>query len=655
MAIVHYPEIEIQAEVGIISSEGEKSLLDFLCQNLNDEYEIFVHPYLNGDVPDILLMRKYGGILLIQVCDWQIQQFQFDTLAKAYRSWGGSLHRSPIAQVINFKENFFNLHIPHLLELKMREPKHWAIVACAVFFCHENQEDLNDFLAVELYGQSADEENVEYTPNKSAAWVDIIAKDILSSSYLHGLLERHWISKTSKFFDAPIHDSVLQIIKPPFHFSYLGKNINYTRKQLEFCFSQGGDHKIRGVAGAGKTLVLAKRAVNAQLRTQGKVLILYFNIALRNYIRERIGEVEADFQWSKFHILNYHDFINSFMNNLGLVHAFPRDFDNMAAHVRDDYFESSFYSNLNLFVDHAHEIEKYAAIFIDEIQDYQVGWVKMLKKYFLVEGGELVGFGDSKQDIYGRVEIQNSKMEFGDKLIGGRWKTLPETKRAVAPAIKSFIYKFQEKFLSGKHQIDEAELTQLGLFDKVHYAAFSSMDFDAIVDFIDSYSTQIGSEPNDVCVLSFTLENIREMEHIYRKKYGKKSYILAETKEYYDYLKGFVDVEEGYTSRSFERDLQNIRKHKRLHFQVNSGKVKFVTVHSFKGWEANTVFLIVEGDSWAENYEELVYTGFTRCSNHLIFILVDSPKLSRFLEELTFVEKIPAQHSAATSLPQTSR
>ena len=49
--------------------------------------------------------------------------------------------------------------------------------------------------------------------------------------------------------------------------------------------------KIRGVAGFGKTTVMAQRAVSAFKQTGKRVLILTYNITLCNYIYDRISDV----------------------------------------------------------------------------------------------------------------------------------------------------------------------------------------------------------------------------------------------------------------------------------------------------------------------------------------------------------------------------
>lgn len=70
---------------------------------------------------------------------------------------------------------------------------------------------------------------------------------------------------------------------------------------------------------------------------------------------------------------------------------------------------------------------------------------------------------------------------------------------------------------------------------------------------------------------------------------------------------------------------KNIRENKKLHFWMNSGTIKISTINSFKGWESEVVFLIIEPKYEHETtfnmaFDELLYTGLTRCRKNLIVI-----------------------------------
>jgi superfamily I DNA/RNA helicase len=323
------------------------------------------------------------------------------------------------------------------------------------------------------------------------------------------------------------------------------------------------------------------------------------------------------------------------MNNIGIDFNIPEDFDNWNSHQKENFF-NNYYDNLDLFSDYQDNIEKYSAILIDEVQDYKTIWLRILKKYFLSNDGEFVVFGDSKQDIYNRVSMINNKKELVIPDSPGRWAELNESFR-LTPTITAFASAFQKKLLSDKHIPDEFDNLnfQSALFDKVHYKFFEAIDYEAISTFIIDYSKKLGSHPNDICVLSLSIETIRELDYKFRKQSNEKSYIMSETKEFYDYLK---ELHGG--SNKFSKELEKIRKNKKLHFWMNSGLTKFSTVHSYKGWEINTLFLIVQKDTLEVTYRELVYTGFTRCMNNLVIIDIKDNELSKFMDELQFVEPL---------------
>jgi superfamily I DNA/RNA helicase len=68
--------------------------------------------------------------------------------------------------------------------------------------------------------------------------------------------------------------------------------------------------------------------------------------------------------------------------------------------------------------------------------------------------------------------------------------------------------------------------------------------------------------------------------------------------------------------------IKMIRNNKKLHFYMNSGTVKISTVHSFKGWESETLFLIIERkySGMSQSFDEILYTGLTRSRNNLVII-----------------------------------
>lgn len=88
--------------------------------------------------------------------------------------------------------------------------------------------------------------------------------------------------------------------------------------------------------------------------------------------------------------------------------------------------------------------------------------------------------------------------------------------------------------------------------------------------------------------------------------------------------------------------IKNVRDNKKFHFWFNSGTLKFSTIHSFKGWETNTLFLILEpryaDGEFDLSFDELIYTGLTRSKQNLIILNYGNNEYHKQLEELCIGE-----------------
>jgi len=208
---------------------------------------------------------------------------------------------------------------------------------------------------------------------------------------------------------------------------------------------------------------------------------------------------------------------------------------------------------------------------------------------------------------------------------------------------------------------------------------------------------------NDVCVLGFSIDNLKEFEAYYRYHSHEKTNTMFETKEIaykillnnlpeklyvewqkllqknnIDFLAKLLTIYELYekyndeyhqfditleneckkakiktqdflnfieNNRKKYEDLKNsthqtfetIRKNKKMNFWFNSGTIKISTVHSFKGWESELVFLILEPSN-SQSIDEILYTGITRSRSHLVIINFGNQEYDKKLRGL--IEKI---------------
>ena len=89
--------------------------------------------------------------------------------------------------------------------------------------------------------------------------------------------------------------------------------------QKKFAEPQSGHYRVRGVAGSGKTQVLAYRA--SELASQGyRVLVLTFNLTLWHFIRDMVQRSPFAFHWHNLTITYFHglckDIFNDFEENM---------------------------------------------------------------------------------------------------------------------------------------------------------------------------------------------------------------------------------------------------------------------------------------------------------------------------------------------------
>ena len=97
---IFYPSIEKIQEFKVKPTEGEITLLKFLSNVLDDSFYVYFNPFLNGDRPDVLIMRKDYGVMIIEVKDWNLYNFKLNNRKRWIYIPNESIVKSPIDQVL---------------------------------------------------------------------------------------------------------------------------------------------------------------------------------------------------------------------------------------------------------------------------------------------------------------------------------------------------------------------------------------------------------------------------------------------------------------------------------------------------------------------------------------------------------------------------
>jgi len=572
-----YPEIEIAKKSHQPLTEGELYLINFFISSLDKNTEVYIQPLINGDQPDIVLVKKRVGIIIIEVKDWKLEYFKIEGTTWRLKSNNVEL-KSPFNQVSEYRDNFIKLHIEKLFESFLKNKASTNFIKCLVYFHNANLKELNNFIDLE--------KNHE---------IDTVTRDNLQSFDFKSILNQ----SPNSAFDDELYGKFRRYLQPPFHRIEEGIEIKYTPQQNDLIRSEISQRqKVKGLAGCGKTMVLAKRAVNAHIRTSSTVLILTYNLSLMNYIHDRINDVRENFYWNYFYITNYHQFFKTQANNFGLPINSLEPF-----------------SDTNFFEIVKDDIISYKTVLIDEVQDYQTSWLEIITKYFTDYETELIVFGDEKQNIYNRPLDESKRPKI--KTIPGRWNESLNTSKRFTSNIGKIALKFQKVFFNTKYSIDEIqtlENPELDLYpQKIEYYYFNSKPIPS--DFIKYYIEiieQIDAHPEDIGILSAKVDYLRELDKCIRNVMHEKTETTFETAEYYTKLK------EEKNKNKRVKIIEDIRRNKKIHFYFKNGLSKLSTIHSFKGWEILTLFLIIEDNDYTTS--EIIYTGFTRARINLIVV-----------------------------------
>ncbi len=611
MAIL-FPSIEQIKKLKVKPTDGELFLINYLADNLSEDVELYFQPYFNGDRPDIVLIEKDVGVTIIEVKDWELNSYYLDEKGDWHIKHDNTIIKSPFKQIFHYKDSMFNLHINGLLEKKILDKRFYGRISVFVYFHNVTESQLKQFYRPlvsnieDKIRQERDNKNqkaLTYLINlhkKILKQRDVYAKTI--DSLHHMKLPQ----KVDSLFPESIYREFSRYLQPPFHTKEEGSHINYTKKQLLLSESIPKYQKVKGVAGAGKTLILAKRAVNAYMRHGGDVLILTFNITLTSYIHDMISNVREDFSWSIFTILNYHHFFTMMANRYGLKIEKLSDYGN------EDFFLNK-------------HTKRYKTILIDEIQDYERPWIHCIKKSFLEDNGEFLVLGDEKQNIYERT-LDADKRPYTS--VGGQWNLLQESFR-LNTQIASLAEKFQKKFFNNKYEIDTIKSCE-GIQHTINFEqslieqkTYDVNDLSQLIETIFRVIKENNIHPNDICILAYHIELLRELDFLIRKKFNEKTLTTFETKEVFEHLQKNTILPE-----YFKSEIDNVRRVKKYGFRLNGGTVKLSTIHSFKGWEIPTLFLIIDND-----LDESIYTALTRARENLIIFNLENSKYTNFFSQ----------------------
>ncbi|MBE6287508.1 MAG: hypothetical protein E7099_04900 [Mediterranea massiliensis] len=605
---VIYDEYDLRLLIQNNVLSPKKARVALRLQNiLSVDDVMYIDAVINEVVVDFIIVRPNKGVLLFNIFEENLKDCTISNNKKEI-TINGHKYQSPI-DIINLCQSSIKDCIEELLMSTIENSKNFSLIKKAVVFSENTQKEVMNILGYK---------------NNNVNFTFIFGKELIENKDVsQNLYTTIGFLYNNNAFDDVVKRKLAKIISPSWHFYQEGRiDMQPIGVQKRLSESSMTQQKISGVAGSGKTQVLAFRAVNAMKRTGGDVLVLTYNITLANYLKLRLSEIREDFSWEKIDIYPYHQFFR------------------IRAAECQLHVEFSSYEN-ETFFDNARDYKKYSAIFIDEVQDFTTEWLHIIIRNFLLEpDGELVVFGDPKQNLYHRPLDVNGDIRIG--IIRGEWnRKLTNSRRFTNPRLSDLATAFQTKFMTtlptDNIAIDN-KLPNLLNFQILNYIDLRQNNtLDAIVDNIINIINNDNNEARDFVVLASSTKLLRNIDFSYRQATKEQTEITFISTEVLDRLKQIHRItDQKPVNWKFNRDFEAIERTRKQLFTTDKRCLKLSTIQSFKGWESPSVIVILESDLALHNTAyrpmspQTIYTAITRARENLYILNIGNDSYHNF-------------------------
>lgn len=381
---------------------------------------------------------------------------------------------------------------------------------------------------------------------------------------------------------------------------------------------------IRGVAGSGKTIILASRAkILAKENPGWKILILCYNISLSRNIEQMVQHMmnEPDDLFDFNFVDDEPSVSNDRQHNITV-----RNF-----HSWLTYDLKSKESDIPTLIEKLRSGEAilpmYDAILIDEGQDFEGSWFGLVSQLLNTDTKSLLLVEDRAQTIYkrNRSYLQDTGLDFR-----GRSRILSINYRNTAQIVK-FAWDFyqqhsalRDKVVSKEYEGDEIIAPQSTRRKGFEPAIVKTDSFFKETKIVAKQIRKLHEEkkvPYSEMLILYRVKRTHKIDYI--------SILKRALKE--EDLPYYWITENSESKRNFNKD---------------DNKVKISTIDSSKGLDFQAVF-IVNIDNMPFQLEEdhereasLLYIGMTRAKEYLCLSYSGESKFTRYLESVIEERKI---------------
>lgn len=586
-------------------TDGEEYLLNhFKISPRFKGWIIFEQPHINSMKPDFILLHPEKGIIIIEVKDWDLSSKVYEEDGYIRGTNGKTIKKNPIDQVENYKKSILNAELIN-----------------SVYLSEEFGDESFSCIEAVVYFHKATKIQAEMFCGKNSNHTKIWTKD--EFDYISKISNKLYASKhtfalslknKSKFNENEMLAELVKELKLNLQCS----DYNYERKQpIKLTAEQeklaklqkGSIRRWSGVAGAGKSLSLVQKAVNA-LKEDNRVLILTFNITLRHYLRDLcsqqfgVGSYEGERKRlrSDLTICHFHGFLKIFMmeHEIEIMHD-----------EGEDDFTQNWINTINEYIknNNIKNHFKYDYILIDEGQDFRGEWIRLLKQFF-TNKGEIFIVYDKAQDLYQHglwIEDSNEIKNIGFK---GKPGTLKVSMRLPSKII-SLIQGIREEFSIDAEEIKIPTNIQQSFIETTKWINCSVANISEKLSQIEN-EVEILKQNNvleDITILTTNENTGVEIVNMFKSKGIKTSHV-------YD-----MDKKKDHKSRRKEK----------WKFHGGTGRLKICSYHSYKGWETPNIILVLDDSNTKYDRNGYIYQGRSKDKNIFDAIFISMSRVKKKL------------------------
>ena len=604
------------------------------------EWEMYIHPHLNGLRPDLVLLHPKFGVAVYEFKDWD-----FYTIRNVIES--DLTTYNPLIKVGLYERELLEFYCPRLGvkyetrggQRKLRNRSVSQAITVGLIFTRVSQAEINS-LKVGLVERLKTGDTFTEVPQVTNGLINrldtyqkyypIVGLDNLNNPDVlfpkrelnftsYRMEESASIISGSKPEDtaADIRAWLTESAFNPEQWAPL--NLNDDQVEIAKTRTATGYRRVKGPAGSGRSVALTARAV--ELDRQGKrTLVCTYNITLVNYLRYLIARHARhhEFFRRQIDVFYFHDWCLHVCRSAGQEYDYIKFLDEIEeAKIAMVHAEGTVnYSHLRkvwenkkdeVFQDRIPELTRdiyknppsnnvlpyYDAILVDEGQDFMLDWWNTLRASVKSEGEKLL-VADKAQDIYENAAAWTDGPMPGAGFPGGTWKELKthyRLPRAIVSVLRELkkVRNFQELDVPSIDDIAEFNLFPIELrWIQTHSEKSIDVCFDEVYHQRNVLQQRGVHGFSDVTFLS--------------PNNSVGSQLVEKCKA------------RGIGVRDTFGDDNLSRLKKRLFFPGDA-RMKATTLHSFKGFESS--HLIVYVDRIDRPYTRaLLYVGLTRLKTH---------------------------------------